>query len=138
MTHLFENINYKQVIFGSLQRNMPVPWRCMLKSKACWAAGIANVGHAWGFYTLLTELPTFMDNILHFNMKQVGLFKSKQIIFFVIMFESLQNSFVSALPYLAMWLFSILCSTVADILISKQIFRVTTVRKIFNSLGRLN
>ena len=80
----------------------------MLKSKACWAAGIANVGHAWGFYTLLTELPTFMDNILHFNMKQVGLFKS------------------------------ILCSTVADILISKQIFRVTTVRKIFNSLGRLN
>ncbi len=50
---------------------MPVPWRCMLKSKACWAAGIANVGHAWGFYTLLTELPTFMDNILHFNMKQV-------------------------------------------------------------------
>ena len=58
---------------------MPVPWRCMLKSKACWAAGIANVGHAWGFYTLLTELPTFMDNILHFNMKQVGLFKSKQL-----------------------------------------------------------
>ena len=56
-----------------------------------------------------------MDNILHFNMKQ--------------------NSFVSALPYLAMWLFSIMCSTVADYLISQQIFKVTTVRKIFNSIG---
>lgn len=56
-----------------------------------------------------------MDNILHFNMKQ--------------------NSFVSALPYLAMWLFSIMCSTIADYLISHQIFKVTTVRKIFNSIG---
>ena len=23
----------------------------------------------WGFYTLLTELPTYMKNILHFDMK---------------------------------------------------------------------
>jgi hypothetical protein len=43
----------------------------MFRSKACWAVGAANVGHAWGFYTLLTELPSYMDNILHFNMKQV-------------------------------------------------------------------
>lgn len=97
------------------RKTAPVPWRAMLRSKPCWAVGIANIGHAWGFYTLLTELPTYMDNILHFNMKQ--------------------NSFVSALPYLAMWLFSIMCSTVADYLISHQVFRVTTVRKIFNSIG---
>lgn len=55
-----------------MQKSAPVPWRCMFRSKACWAVGAANVGHAWGFYTLLTELPSYMDNILHFNMKQVG------------------------------------------------------------------
>jgi MFS transporter, ACS family, solute carrier family 17 (sodium-dependent inorganic phosphate cotransporter), member 5 len=49
----------------------PVPWRRMLTSAPVGAVGIANVGHAWGFYTLLTELPTYMDNILHFDMKQV-------------------------------------------------------------------
>ena len=43
----------------------------MCSSSAVWAVGIANVGHAWGFYTLLTELPSYMDNILHFDMKQV-------------------------------------------------------------------
>ncbi|KAK4016726.1 putative inorganic phosphate cotransporter isoform X1 [Daphnia magna] len=111
----------KEYICSSLRdsikrKSAPVPWRCMFRSKACWAVGAANVGHAWGFYTLLTELPSYMDNILHFNMKQ--------------------NSFVSALPYLAMWLFSLLCSTIADLLISKQIFRVITVRKIFNSIGQ--
>ena len=42
---------------------------------------------------------------------------------------------MSALPYLAMWLFSLLCSTIADLLISNQIFKVLTVRKIFNSIG---
>ncbi|XP_046439306.1 putative inorganic phosphate cotransporter isoform X1 [Daphnia pulex] len=119
--HLKISKEEKDYICSSLKdsikrKSAPVPWRCMFRSKACWAVGAANVGHAWGFYTLLTELPSYMDNILHFNMKQ--------------------NSFVSALPYLAMWLFSLLCSTVADILISKQIFRVITVRKIFNSIGQ--
>ena len=44
----------------------------MLTSPAVWAVGAANIGHAWGFYTLLTELPTYMDNVLHFDMKQVN------------------------------------------------------------------
>lgn len=54
-----------------LQRNVPVPWREILCSRAVWAAAVANIGHAWGFYTLLTELPTYMNNMLHFDMKKV-------------------------------------------------------------------
>lgn len=98
------------------KKTAPVPWRRMLTSPAVWAVGAANIGHAWGFYTLLTELPTYMDNVLHFDMKQ--------------------NSFISAVPYLAMWLFSIACSTLADYLIAQHILTVGNARKIFNTIGQ--
>jgi len=120
-THPTISAAEKHYICSSLRdsikkKSAPVPWRQMCSSSAVWAVGIANVGHAWGFYTLLTELPSYMDNILHFDMKQ--------------------NSFVSALPYLAMWLFSIFCSGIADWLISRQYLHVTTCRKVFNSIGQ--
>lgn len=54
---------------------------------------------AWGHYTLLTELPTFMKNILHFNI--------------------MDDAFVSAVPYLLYFIVSILFSPVADIIIGK-------------------
>ena len=53
----------------------------------------------WGFYTLLTELPTYMKNILHFNIED--------------------NSAVSALPYFLALIVSILFSPVADFIIGK-------------------
>ena len=46
-----------------------------------------------------------------------------------------QNSFLSSLPYLGSWLFSVLSGVVADILLEKELLSTTTVRKSFTVIG---
>ncbi|XP_056154475.1 sialin isoform X2 [Lampris incognitus] len=48
-----------------------------------------------------------------------------------------QNSFLSALPYLGAWLFSVLAGIIADSLIERRLLSVTAVRKIFTLTGLL-
>ncbi|CAL4122351.1 unnamed protein product [Meganyctiphanes norvegica] len=100
---------------SSHSKTASIPWRHIFTSLPFWAILVAHVAQNWGFYTLLTELPTFMKNILHFDIKQ--------------------NSFMSALPYLIMWIFSIFIGHLADFLISKRYISKTTSRRLFNSIG---
>ncbi|XP_043269781.1 putative inorganic phosphate cotransporter isoform X2 [Venturia canescens] len=94
----------------------PVPWKSIVTSLPFWAILIAHMGQNYGYETLMTELPTFMKQILHFNIKL--------------------NGVVSALPYLAMWIFSMVISHVADWMISSGRFNHTKTRKIINSIGQ--
>ncbi|XP_026867484.1 sialin isoform X1 [Electrophorus electricus] len=88
-----------------------VPLLPMLLSVPLWAIIITQMCANWSYYTLLTSLPTYMDTVLHFDLRQ--------------------NSFLSALPYLGAWLFSILSGVLADSLLEREILSITTVRKIF-------
>ncbi|KAG0717620.1 putative inorganic phosphate cotransporter [Chionoecetes opilio] len=94
---------------------LPVPYMSIINSMPFWAVFVAHIAQNWGFYTLLTELPTFMKNILHFNIAN--------------------NSFMSALPYLCMWVFSLLAGLLADTLRSRGHLSTTNTRRLFNSIG---
>lgn len=94
----------------------PIPWTSIVKSLPFWAILLAHMGHNYGYETLMTELPTYMKQILHFSIKD--------------------NGFLSALPYLAMWIFSIFISHVADWMLTKPYFNHTLVRKIINGIGQ--
>uniref|UniRef100_A0AAY5ELV3 Sialin n=1 Tax=Electrophorus electricus TaxID=8005 RepID=A0AAY5ELV3_ELEEL len=94
-----------------------VPLLPMLLSVPLWAIIITQMCANWSYYTLLTSLPTYMDTVLHFDLRQ--------------------NSFLSALPYLGAWLFSILSGVLADSLLEREILSITTVRKIFTLVGLL-
>ncbi|XP_032690814.1 putative inorganic phosphate cotransporter isoform X1 [Odontomachus brunneus] len=94
----------------------PVPWKSIVTSLPFWAILIAHMGHNYGYETLMTELPTYMKQILHFDIKS--------------------NGSVSALPYLAMWIFSMVISHIADWMISSGRFNHTSTRKIINSIGQ--
>ncbi|XP_030023831.1 putative inorganic phosphate cotransporter isoform X1 [Manduca sexta] len=94
----------------------PIPWSKILLSMPFWAIMFAHMGQNYGYETLMTELPTFMRQVLHFSIKD--------------------NGFVSALPYLCMWLFSMFISVVADWMLSSGRFNHTQVRKIINSIGQ--
>jgi ACS family sodium-dependent inorganic phosphate cotransporter-like MFS transporter 5 len=94
----------------------PIPWKSIAKSLPFWAILLAHMGHNYGYETLMTELPTYMKQVLHFSIKD--------------------NGFLSALPYLAMWLFSIFISHVADWLLTKPCFTHTIVRKLINGIGQ--
>ncbi|XP_074030497.1 putative inorganic phosphate cotransporter isoform X2 [Leptinotarsa decemlineata] len=108
----------KYIEHGVPNENMekvPTPWKSILTSLPFWAILVAHCGQNLGFWTLLTEIPSYMKNILHFEISS--------------------NSTLSSLPYLAMWIFSLFMSPVADYLIVKSLTDVRASRKIFNSIG---
>ncbi|XP_062301933.1 sialin [Osmerus eperlanus] len=94
-----------------------VPLLPLLLSGPLWAIILSQMCANWSYYTLLTSLPTYMDTVLHFDLRE--------------------NSFLSALPYLGAWLFSLLSGVVADSLLEKELLSTTAVRKIFTITGLL-
>ncbi|XP_023311166.1 sialin-like [Anoplophora glabripennis] len=96
------------------KENIPTPWKAIFTSLPFWAILVTHCGQNWGFWTLFTEIPSYMQNILNFNIAS--------------------NSTLSALPYLVLWLLSLVLSPIADYLIVKN-FTTGASRKIFNSIG---
>ncbi|XP_077446532.1 sialin [Stigmatopora argus] len=94
-----------------------VPLASMVTSVPLWAIVVTQMCSNWSFYTQLTSLPTYMSNMLHFDLKS--------------------NGFLSALPYLAAWLCSTSAGFLADHLIERKVLGVTAVRKVFTLTGML-
>ncbi|XP_078449904.1 sialin [Lampetra fluviatilis] len=94
-----------------------VPWGSMALSPRLWAIIVAHFCYNWAFYTLLTCLPMYMNDVLHFNIKKNGL--------------------LSALPYLGCWLAMVLGGQVADHIRMRHLLSVTATRKVFTTLGLL-
>ncbi|KAH8421058.1 hypothetical protein KR222_006591 [Zaprionus bogoriensis] len=97
-------------------KSPPIPFKAIMKSLPFYAILFAHMGHNYGYETLMTELPTYMKQVLRFSLKSNGL--------------------LSSLPYLAMWLFSMFISVVADWMISSKRFSLMATRKIINSIGQ--
>uniref|UniRef100_A0A4W3HER2 Sialin n=1 Tax=Callorhinchus milii TaxID=7868 RepID=A0A4W3HER2_CALMI len=94
-----------------------IPMLSMVKSVPLWAIIVTHFSANWSFYTLLTGLPTYLSEILRFNIKE--------------------NSFLSALPYLGGWLAILFGGQLADFLRKRKICSTLAVRKIFTLLGTL-
>ncbi|XP_024877927.1 putative inorganic phosphate cotransporter [Temnothorax curvispinosus] len=94
-----------------------VPWRHMLRSLPVWALIAAQIGHDWGFFTLVTDLPKYMSSVLKYPIKS--------------------NGFVSALPYLVMWFSSIGASWLADWMITRGVMSRTNVRKLGTTIASI-
>eukprot|EP00026_Physarum_polycephalum_P006196 Phypoly_transcript_06238.p1 GENE.Phypoly_transcript_06238~~Phypoly_transcript_06238.p1 ORF type:complete len:442 (-),score=26.46 Phypoly_transcript_06238:478-1803(-) len=86
----------------------------LLKSIHVWAIIIANFCCNWGFYVLLTWIPTFMHDELNFDISHAG--------------------FVAVIPYLGLFCFGIIAGRVADYMIKSGI-ELGLVRKTFGVLG---
>jgi MFS transporter, ACS family, solute carrier family 17 (sodium-dependent inorganic phosphate cotransporter), member 5 len=91
------------------------PWKALFTSPAVIALIIVHSAHNWGFWTILTEIPSYMKSVLHFNIKQ--------------------NALLSALPYFAMMIMSLILSPFADWMNNKRILKVEFSRKLFNTIG---
>ncbi|CAB4053966.1 SLC17A5 [Lepeophtheirus salmonis] len=76
---------------------------------------IAHFGQNWGNYTFLTELPTYLSSIQHFSLDK--------------------NGFLSALPFLLMWIMAINFGSISDYLIVNNKLSVGATRKLMNSIG---
>lgn len=97
-------------------RKLPrTPWRHFLKSAAVYAICLAHFGNNWGVYAYLTELPSYMHNVLKYSLTA--------------------NGFLSALPYCALWLVQISAGFLADKLRTKGYASNTTIRKVLNAVA---
>ncbi|XP_053961369.1 putative inorganic phosphate cotransporter [Anastrepha ludens] len=120
-THPFIKPSEKEYLtkhMGTIGRNKnlpPTPWKAILTSLPMWALISAQIGHDWGFYIMVTDLPKYMSDVLRFSIKSNGLY--------------------SSLPYAMMWLFSLGSGFVGDVLITRKIMSITNVRKMMTGLA---
>ena len=63
------------VKFESKDFKMP-PFKDMFLSLPVWALMLAHMGNNWGMYTLLTEMPTYLTSVHHFDISSVRRFHS--------------------------------------------------------------
>ncbi|KAG1658840.1 Sialin [Nymphon striatum] len=103
---------------GNLINFKDIPWKKIATSLPFYAIICAHFGENWGFYTLLTELPTYMKEILKFNIAESGV--------------------LSAIPYLAMLMTSNSVGFLADFLRRKKYLSTKAVRKLFNTISFLS
>eukprot|EP00286_Rhodomonas_abbreviata_P021161 CAMPEP_0181307150 /NCGR_PEP_ID=MMETSP1101-20121128/10710_1 /TAXON_ID=46948 /ORGANISM="Rhodomonas abbreviata, Strain Caron Lab Isolate" /LENGTH=483 /DNA_ID=CAMNT_0023413315 /DNA_START=100 /DNA_END=1552 /DNA_ORIENTATION=- len=88
-----------------------IPWLRILRCKGAWACFVGHTCFNWGFYTLLTQLPSYLSLALQFDLEHAG--------------------FVSSLPYLAMLLFSVSGGVAADAVMARGWLSRTRVRKVW-------
>ncbi|XP_062523356.1 sialin-like isoform X2 [Corticium candelabrum] len=87
-----------------------------VRSPAVWAIVTSHLCNNWGFYILLTSLPTYFSDVLGFDIKNDG--------------------FLSAVPFAAMFTTVILGGYIADFLRMKKVLSTTHTRKLMNSIGQ--
>ncbi|XP_067010244.2 sialin isoform X2 [Anabrus simplex] len=99
------------------QESFPVPWLSILTSLPFWANVVLQVGFTWLSYTLMTELPTYSKNILHFSLTKSGL--------------------ISAFPYVFAWISGGVFGTVSSWLQARGYFSRMTAYIVFNGIAAI-
>lgn len=111
-----EERNYIETSLGTVydhEKTKPkkaVPWKKVFTSVPFYAILIAHICSNFGWYMLLIELPFYMKQVLKFNIKE--------------------NAIATSLPFLTMWMFSMIISKTLDSLRAKGKISTTMARKI--------
>uniref|UniRef100_A0A1B6CNP3 Putative inorganic phosphate cotransporter n=1 Tax=Clastoptera arizonana TaxID=38151 RepID=A0A1B6CNP3_9HEMI len=96
---------------------MATPWKDILKSGPMWALFLCHCGQNWGYWTFLTEMPSYLSHALGFDIKMDGV--------------------LSALPYLSMFVLTNILSWVGDYISSLNIVSKNFQRKMWNSIAHV-
>ncbi|XP_071110137.1 uncharacterized transporter slc-17.2-like [Haliotis cracherodii] len=107
--------NYIITSIGEKQQTFSTPWAALLKSPALWACLTAQVCSNWITYTLLTNIPTFLKEVLDFDIAENGL--------------------LSSIPYVSQAVSGIVTGQVADYIRSRKYLSTTATRRIFQSIS---
>jgi MFS transporter, ACS family, solute carrier family 17 (sodium-dependent inorganic phosphate cotransporter), member 5 len=94
-----------------------IPWKSFATSLPLWGIIVTHMCSNWGTYTFLTNIPTYMAEVLKFDIKSNGL--------------------LSSVPYLGFWMFINISATAADALRARKLINTTQTRKLFNTLGQV-
>ncbi|XP_070504440.1 sialin-like [Chironomus tepperi] len=93
------------------------PWKAIFTSLPLWAIIVAHTSYMWGYTTLVTQLPSYLDEVLHFNLKDSAL--------------------LSSLPYMVYTVLVFIAGFLADWIFKRKFLSVTQIRKYFNNISFL-
>lgn len=96
---------------GQKKSHPKVPWLSIARSPCLFACLTAHVCNNWTNATLLTNIPTFMKEVLSFDIKS--------------------NGALSAVPYICQFVSAIFAGHLADFLRGRRYLSTTATRKIF-------
>ena len=60
-------------IFLICLQKVRIPWKAICTSLPFWAIVVAHVTYMWGHYTMLSDLPLYFSQRLHFDIEGVSL-----------------------------------------------------------------
>jgi len=101
---------------ASFQTETKIPWKALLSHPAAWAINIAHFCVTYGYFVLLTWLPTYFSTQLGFDLST--------------------SSFFAIIPWLAMFVCANIGGNIADFLLKKKM-SITKVRKLMQTIGFL-
>ena len=93
-------------------KEVAIPWKAIWTSTAVWAIIAAQFSEGWGFFTLQTQLPQFLKDVLDFDIAKSGI--------------------ISAIPYIAMSLMLQVAGFLADWVRIKGYLTTKQTRRYFN------
>ncbi|XP_071110605.1 sialin-like [Haliotis cracherodii] len=108
----------RKIGFNTNIQAKSTPWMAMAKSGPLWAIILAHMCNNWTGYTLITVLPTFMREVLKFDI--------------------LQNGVLSSLPFICRAVEMVVSGQVADLLRARTSLGTTKVRKIIQGVACLS
>ena len=116
---------------------MSTPWKQILLSFPFWTVASAQVGNFWGYYTLMTGTPLYLNGIQHFSVEQVisvilNLLNKTNLKTSLFTF---QNGLISALPQICGLVVTAPFGWLSDKLIASGKISRLNCRKIFNAIG---
>ncbi|XP_023218044.1 sialin-like [Centruroides sculpturatus] len=112
---IFLNENVANV--ASEDCKLSIPWKDILTSRAVWTVAFTKVCWGFGYYTILTKLPSYLQIILHFPIHENGV----------------MNALVYALDVVTI----ILSGFMADFVRRRGWLSITNIRKLAEALGTI-
>ncbi|XP_066974357.1 putative inorganic phosphate cotransporter [Macrobrachium rosenbergii] len=94
---------------------LKVPWKDIATSMPFWCLVVFTFGDCIGFYTILTEIPTYLNNVQRFDLAS--------------------NGILSALPYVCIIIVSPLFGAIADKISKKKWLSLKMTRKLATGVG---
>ncbi|XP_067122848.1 sialin-like [Centruroides vittatus] len=111
LTFLNENVTN----IASEETKLDIPWKEILTSRAVWIVALTKICWGFGYFTILTKFPSYLEIILHFPIHQIGT--------------------MTALVYSGDTITLFTTGFIADFIKTRKYFSITNIRKIFEAIA---
>lgn len=105
-----KELDYLHETVEQSKEKVPVPWKRLVLSPIVYAVILAQIGHDYIILTMVTNLPKYMKDVLRFNVKM--------------------NGFLSSLPFISVFVSTLLSGYVCDCITKRNWVSMINMRRL--------